>query len=249
MAGFRAYFDFQNFDKNIEQITLSSDESRHLCGSLRAKVDDHVDVFDLRGNICKCKILDANQKRTILTIQQKTPRPVRETEIYLLQCLPKGKTFDDIIRQSVELGVAGIYPIISQFSQVKIDNSEAEKKRAKWQTQIIEAVKQSSNFSGFEIFTPITFKNLFSSLPNFDLKIVASLQPNATRISTAFANIEKPKSVAILIGPEGDLSPSEYQDANNANFKPITLGNNVLKSETAAISCVSQVIACLDFIA
>lgn len=249
MAGFRAYFDFKNFTEKLDgQITLSPEESRHLCGSLRAKVGDDVDAFDLNGNICKCKILDANPKKTTLSIGQKVNRPERETEIYLLQCLPKGKTFDDIIRQSVELGVAGIFPIISQFSQVKIDTSEAEKKRAKWEAQVIEAVKQSSNFSGFEIFKPTTFKQLFANLPQFDLKIVASLQANAVRISKAFANIQKPKKVAVLIGPEGDLSPTEYQDANNADFKPITLGKNVLKSETAAISCISQVIASLDFI-
>ena len=58
MAGFRAYFDFKNFTEKLDgQITLSPEESRHLCGSLRAKVGDDVDAFDLNGNICKCKII------------------------------------------------------------------------------------------------------------------------------------------------------------------------------------------------
>ena len=248
MAGFRAYFNFTKIP-NPSQIELSEDESRHLCGSLRAREGDAVDVFDLSGNIFRCKIAKANHKRAVLDIQQKLPTPQRQCDIYLLQCLPKGKTFDEIIRQSVELSIAGIYPIISQFCQVKLSADDALKKRQKWQMQIVEAVKQSSNFSGFEIFTPTSFDNVFANLPNFDLKIVASLQSNAVKISKAFNQMQSlPKTVAVLIGPEGDLSPKEYAIAQEKGFLPITLGNNVLKSETAAICALSQVIAGLDFI-
>ena len=73
MAGFRAYFDFsQNTDTQVGSlITLSQDESRHLCGSLRAKSGESVDIFDLNGNFRHCEIIDANQKRTQLKIIEK----------------------------------------------------------------------------------------------------------------------------------------------------------------------------------
>lgn len=248
MAGFRAYFDF-NLYNGESTIELSEEESNHLCGSLRAKQNDNVDAFDLQGNIFKCKITVANKKHTQLEITEKIPPQPKDTNVYLLQCLPKGKTFDDIIRQCVEIGAAGIYPIMSQFSQVKLDERDAIKKTNKWTSQIIEAIKQSSNFSGFEIFQPKTFNATLDQLQNFDLKIVASLEDNAKPLAQIFKDQPSaPKKIAILIGPEGDMSKDEYNLASEKGFIPATLGKNVLKSETAALTAVAQCLVCADFI-
>ena len=248
MAGFRTYFDFNSYNGE-NSIFLSEEESNHLCGSLRAKIGDNVDAFDLSGNIFKCEILTANKKRTNLKILEKIPPQEKSTEVYLLQCLPKGKTFDEIIRQAVEVGASGIYPIMSQFSQVRLDETDAIKKQQKWISQVVEAIKQSSNFSGFEIFKPNSFNITIANMPNFDLKIVASLQENSKRIADIFKTLKSiPKKIAILIGPEGDMSTQEYKIASDYGFIPATLGKNVLKSETAALTAISQVMASTDFL-
>ena len=248
MAGFRAYFDFNSYN-NEDFITLSEDESNHLCGSLRAEENDDVDVFDLHGNIYKCKIASPHKKHTVVKILEKIPPEIKDTEVYLLQCLPKGKTFDDIIRQSVEIGASGIYPIISQFSQIKLDQKDIEKKLNKWRAQVLEAIKQSSNFSGFDIFKPTSFNETLQNLPDFDLKIVASLEDNSKKIADIFKKLQTtPKKTAILIGPEGDMSNQEYKLANSMGFVPATLGKNVLKSETAALTAIAQVLNASDFI-
>ncbi len=247
MSGFRAYYEFSASDGS--SVELSADESRHLCGSLRAAAGDFVDVFDLKGNVYRGVIVSANPKRAVVEIREKIPPEKRAADIYLLQCLPKGKAFDDIIRRCVELGAAGVYPLISRFCQVKIESSEAGRKREKWLAQVVEAVKQSSNFSGFEVFEPRPFSEMFANLPKFDLKLVASLEADARTISGAFKTLSAaPKSVAVLIGPEGDMSAEEYARAKSAGFAPITLGRNVLKSDTAAVSAISRVQAALEFV-
>ena len=246
MAGFRAYFDFsKSTDTQVgSQITLSPDESRHLCGSLRAKAGESVDVFDLKGNFRHCEILDANPKRTILKIENVIQVEPRSTEIYIAQCLPKGKTFDDIIRQSVEIGASGIFPLMSDRSQVKIEDSEKSKKLEKWNIHVIEAIKQSANFFKFEIATPNSLQNfLKTSSDVFDLKIVASLQDGTQPIMKILQNNPTAKKICILIGPEGDLSPTEYELANSSNFLPATLGKNVMKSDTASLFSLSVAIA------
>ncbi len=254
MSGFRAYHNFANSAAQVgDTFELSADESRHLCGSLRAAENSAVDAFDLGGAIRRCRLERADGKRALLRVEQILPRPRRAADIYLLQCLPKGRTFDDIIRQSVELGAAGIVPIMSRFSQVRLDPSEAERKREKWLTQVVEAVKQSSNFSGFEIAIPTKFDAALDFAENFDLKIVASLEPDAARISALFKSAAAAataplRRVAVLIGPEGDMSADEYSAARSRGFKPMTLGDNVLKSETAAISAIAQIKAALDFV-
>ena len=121
MSGFRAYFDFGSAAAEPRAITLSVEESNHLCGSLRAAEGDEADAFDLRGNIFKCRIARADKKRAQLEIIRRVPPAPRNVEISLVQCLPKGRTFDDIIRQCVEIGAARVYPAVSQFCQSRPD--------------------------------------------------------------------------------------------------------------------------------
>ncbi len=249
MAGFRAYFDFsKNIAQNVgDEITLSQDESRHLCGSLRAKVGEEIDAFDLAGNVKHCEIISDTPKRAVLKILDSIEIPHRDVEVYIAQCLPKGKTFDDIIRQAVEIGATGIIPIMSARSQVKIDDKEKSKKLEKWNVHIIEAIKQSANFFKFDLLEPMSFEDFLKiSNENFDLKIVASLQDNSQPIAKILKQSPNAKKICILIGPEGDLSLEEYSLANSANFSPATLGKNVMKCDTAAIFALSAVISQTD---
>ncbi len=246
MAGFRAYFDFsQNSRIEIgDEIALSPDESRHLCGSLRANSGDLVDAFDLSGNVKRCQIISDNPKHTTLKILQNIEIPTRQVEIFIAQCMPKGKTFDDIIRQSVEIGAAGVIPLLSEHSQVKIPDSEKSKKLEKWEIRVAEAVKQSANFFSFDIPTPESLdKFLQNSAKNFDLKIVASLEDGALPISEVLKRNQTAKKICALIGPEGDLSANEYAYARSAGFLPVTLGKNVMKCDTAAIFTLSAIIS------
>jgi len=250
MSGFRAYFDFKDTTcktakKAGDTIELSPDESRHLCGSLRAVAGDKVEIFDLQANIFACEILEANQKRAVVKIISKIDPPKQTSEVYIAQCMPKGKVFDDIIRQSVEIGASGVIALVSERSLVRFDDSaDAEKKAQKWRTHVIEAVKQSANFSKFDIPAPVGFKQFISSAAEkFDILILASLMNNPRPILSVLKDevTKNPtaNTVCILIGPEGDMSAQEYQMAENCRFKSVTLGANVMKCDTAAICALS----------
>ncbi len=243
MAGFRTYFDFKNSKfsyQNGSIIELSQDESRHLCGSLRAKNGDNVDAFDLNGSVWRCKIISDSPKKAQLELLERLKISNPKIKIYVAQCLPKGKVFDDILRQAVEVGASGIIPILSQHSQVKIDSSDVSKKLSKWESQVIEAVKQSANFFKFEVFEPVSFKKFIELSSDIDLKIVASLQQKAKPIlETLKESNDSIKSLCILTGPEGDMSDQEYELADSSGFLPVILGHNVMKSETAALCSLS----------
>ena len=250
MAGFRAYCDFSSepnrnsLKERGGTLELSADESRHLCGSLRAAAGDTVEAFDLDGNIFSCKISAASPKRAILEIISKLEIKAPDKQIYIAQCLPKSKAFEEIIRQSVEIGAAGIIPILSERTLLRFDNkNDAENKVKKWRVHIVEAVKQSANFSSFGIGVPQPLKKFLSSSCNFDLLITASLRANAKPILELLSESAKssnpPRKICILIGPEGDLTESEYDAAELAGFKPATLGGNVMKCDTAALCALS----------
>ena len=240
MAGFRAFYDFQGLEKRAGDIlALSEDESRHLCGSLRAVETDKVDAFDLRGFAYSCVVARADKKRAELAVTGKISAPADAPKVCLAQCLPKGKVFDDIIRQAVEIGASGIFPIVSRRCQVRFDSpADAVKKREKWTAHVIEAVKQSANFFPFEIYAPASFEEFLSNMPNFGLKITASLESGARPILEILESLPA-ESVCILIGPEGDMAPEEYAAAKERGFLPATLGANVMKCDTAAIFALS----------
>lgn len=168
-------------------------------------------VFDLDGMVWECRISKADQKRAALEALAPVKAEAPKAKVHIAQCLPKGKTFDDIIRQSVEVGASGIFPLMSEHSQVRLDEKDALKKHEKWRTQVVEAVKQSANFSGYGLAPAQTFKDFMANLPNFDLKLVASLQEGTQPIlKTLRERGENAKSICVLVGPEGDLSEREY---------------------------------------
>ena len=132
MSGFRAYCDFSELCEGGEipvggSVELNAAESRHLCGSLRARAGDIVDVFDAKGNAYRCELAEASSKSAALRVIGRLYPKSPDVEVYLAQCLPKGSAFDEIIRQSVELGVSGIYPLMSCRSVVRIGRADAEK--------------------------------------------------------------------------------------------------------------------------
>ena len=246
MSGFRAYCDFRGLPLGANSaVELCEDESRHLCASLRARRGDIVDLFDLAGNLFRAEIATPDKKSAKLKILAPIQCESERTKVVLAQCLPKGKTFDDILRQCVEVGASGLFPILSRRSEVRFPSeSEVEKKMQKWRAKLIEAIKQSSNFLPFDIQRPTDFETFLKNARNFDLKIVASLESGAKPL----LSLMKPaKRICVLIGPEGDMSPEEYSAARGAGFIAAKLGRNVMKCETAALCSLSVIKAyCLS---
>ena len=88
---------------------------------------------------------------------------------------------------------------------------------------------------------PQTPKEFFASGEKFDLMLIASLQPDSRPIKETLADLggKQPRRVLILVGPEGDFTPAEVGLAKSHGCRPVTLGPIILRTETAAIYCLS----------
>jgi 16S rRNA (uracil1498-N3)-methyltransferase len=140
----------------------------------------------------------------------------------------------------VELGAARIVPLLSDRTIVQIEASEVAKKREKWTTIALEACKQCGQNYLPEVATPVSPKNFAEQLDKTDLHLIASLQPDARPIKTVLAErAQTPKRVTIFVGPEGDFTPAEIAMAKSHGCQPVTLGPIILRTETAAIYCLS----------
>ncbi len=238
MSGFRAYFEPKSAPLCGETIELSEAESRHLCGSLRAAEGDCVTLFNLEGAIAVCKISKASRSRAEVEVISPCGRKAPQTHISLAICLPASSVFDEILRQSVEIGAAEIIPLLSENSQVRLSEKDAERKMSKWRVKLIEAIKQSANFTPTGI-RPVSriedFLEDCMGTPRFDAMFCASLQADSKPILQSALGVVKSRQdkICVLIGPEGDLSEREYALAAKAGFLPVSLGENVMKCDTA----------------
>ena len=216
---------------SFQQPVLSAEEAHHAAHVLRVKTGDTVNVFDGLGHEGQCR-MEANGKLTLLTQSSTPPLPCR---IMLAQAIPK-KNMDLIVQKATEFGAAGILPLISERTIVQLD--EDSKKVDRWREIALEACKQSGNNWLPEIAAPQKARAFLDAPGNFDLKLIASLQPDSKPLKQILPE-KRPASVLVLIGPEGDFTPAELSAAKSAGCLPLSLGPLVLRAETAALYALS----------
>ena len=225
-------------------LVLSADESHHLVVVNRASAGTRVVAFDGRGTEWICQLIAADKRAARLRVESRHCAGLRPFSITLGQALPKGSHMDDIVRKATEIGAAQIVPLLSERTQVHLAADRSDRKIEKWQTAALEAAKQCGN-PWLPDIAPLQSATAFmQSADNYDLKLVASLEPGAKSLKAVLADYsaqsaKPPARVLWLVGPEGDFSPAELSAAHAAGFEPITLGPLVLRCETAAIYALS----------
>jgi 16S rRNA (uracil1498-N3)-methyltransferase len=226
---------------NPDRLALDVTESHHAFDVLRMNAGDRATVFDGFGNEAEVELFKRGKSGTELrkvSLSRSTPLPCRIT---LAQAIPKGKNMELIIEKATELGVAEIAPLMSERTVVRGSEGDHVRKQAKWQRTAVEACKQCGQNFLPRVAQPCTPRAFFERNGRFDLMLVGSLQADARPFKQVIAECgaKRPKSVLILVGPEGDFTPAEVALAKSHGCRPITLGPIILRTETAAIYCVS----------
>jgi 16S rRNA (uracil1498-N3)-methyltransferase len=143
------------------------------------------------------------------------------------------------------LGASAVVPLLTERTVVQLGAGDAARKREKWREVAVEACKQCGQNWLPEVRLPVTLQDFFAAPDRHDLMLVASLQPDARHLKEVLAGYaeehgeERPRSALVLIGPEGDFSPEEIALALEHGCQPVTLGPIILRTETAAIYCLS----------
>ncbi len=201
-------------------------------------------VLDGAGKRLTCEVVAADRKSVQLRVtgEELVERP--PFEITLVQALAKGKAFDNILQKATELGAHRIVPLLTERAVPHLDQENVEKKLSRWQSTMIEALKQCSSPRLPEIVAPQTPKDWLRQAGGFDLSLIASLDTAALHPRICLKEFREqhgrwPGEVAVWIGPEGDFTPGEIDLARQSEVRPITLGPLVLRSDTAAIYCLS----------
>jgi len=220
-----------------ESPFLEGDEARHLAQVLRIQPDQWITVFDGLGNYAEAKVLSVSKQRIDLMLDLAESKPTPLPEITLAQAIPKGKNMDWIVQKAVELGVSKIQPLVTRHTIVSPGDQKAEK----WRRTALEACKQCAQFTIPAIADPLPFDQWIAQSDPSEVKIIASLAENPENFRETLEKHQELESVTVLIGPEGDFSPEETAAATAVGFIPVTLGDLVLRVETATIFCLSAV--------
>jgi 16S rRNA (uracil1498-N3)-methyltransferase len=225
-------------------LLLTGGEAQHALRVLRLRTGDSITVLNGAGHEFSCVIGPHDRAQAELRVNAHVFHPPPQAAITLLQALPKGKLIETIIQKATELGAARIVPLLTERVISHFDSDEAGHKGGKWQQVAIEAVKQCGAPWLPKVEPPVKLMEFLARKEPFELPLVGSLQPDSRHPREYFAAFQSrhsrmPASVCVFIGPEGDLSPAELAAIEAAGALPITLGPLTLRTDTAALYCLS----------
>ena len=211
---------------------LSKEHTHYVVNVMRLKRGSNINFFNSEGE-WKSEIVFLDKDRVEVKIIEKIKQPKGLSNIELAICLVKKNPMEIILQKATELGVRKITPIISERTEVKELNYDRANKI------VIEATEQSNQLSPPKISEVIKLKDFLNNLDGSSKLLFADV--NSTQNLKA-ETLKLGNPISVLIGPEGDFSPSERDSIlGNSNVTSFTISRNILRSDTAVISAISLV--------
>lgn len=223
-----------DIDAASSTYSLSEEESKHCVRVLRLQAGDKIQLIDGKGSFYAAEIIDPHPKRTQLRIVA-VEQDFNKRNHYLHIAVAPTKNIERLewfLEKATEIGIDEISLIICQRSERK------EAKKDRLDKIITSAIKQS-----IKAWRPVLNEtvplNKLLAIPFEGQKYIAHCEPGE---KLSLKEDVKPQGrYLILIGPEGDFTPKEIEDAIKNDFKAITLGNSRLRTETAALEACFEI--------
>jgi len=223
-----------------QTIVVTGDVLVHLRDSLRVTVGETLWLNNGLAVRYRVEITDVSRRAVTARVLETIQEPPRQTPRLILgQSLLKGEKMDWVIQKATELGVSEIVPIESQHSVVQLRADRVDHQLARWQRIALEAAQQSEQWRIPTVATPQSLSALLTSLATGTLTLMLAERREGKSLQTVNLQQDATGFILVLIGPEGGWSQEEAQIAEQAGIQPITLGEHILRAETAAIATIS----------
>jgi 16S rRNA (uracil1498-N3)-methyltransferase len=228
-------FYTQDLSPGAASYTLSEEESKHCIRVLRLQAEDTVTLVDGRGGLYTARITDPHPKKTVLFIVEGQQEYGKRNH-YLHIAVAPTKNIERIewfLEKATEIG-------IDEVSLIQCQRSERKDAKVERLDKIITSAVKQSLKAYHPVLNPLLPFNKFIAQPFDGQKFIAHCLPGADKVNLA-TQLQLGGKCLVLIGPEGDFSEKEITDALHYGFKPITLGNSRLRTETAALEACFEV--------
>jgi len=225
-----------------EEMQIVGTDAHHISNVLRMRVGQHIQIVssDHVTALMEIKALtaDAAFVRLVKCIEQVNEPSVR---IILAQGLAKGEKMDFIIQKAVEVGVNTIVPVAMEHSVVKLDKNKVEKKVERWQKIAQEAAKQSKRDIVPKVTSVMDLDEVLHSFAS-STKLMAYEGETNLGLKKALSAIQEMEEILLIIGPEGGIAGKELKAAELAGVQTFSLGNRILRTETAGLVSATAIL-------
>ncbi len=214
--------------------SLPEEEAQHALKVLRLRPGDAIELTDGCGKCCSARITQATGRSCSFEILSENHIPNKNYSLHIGIAPTKNiERFEYFVEKAVEIGVDCITPILCRFSERRILKQERLEK-------IIVAASKQSLRSHFPRVSPLTPVESLIATASEEQKFIAHCYDTEKR---NLKDLCRPAcDTLVLIGPEGDFSPEELQEAFAANFQAVSLASNRLRTETAGVVACHSVI-------
>jgi 16S rRNA (uracil1498-N3)-methyltransferase len=221
------------FEENLpdsENFKLSEESSRHIVQVLRMKEKDELLITNGKGVTLKASLISANKKKAEVQTLGKSfsNRPSHKISIGISLIKNKNR-FEWFLEKAVEIGVSEIIP----FESARTENHHFRHDRVK--SILVSAMLQSQQVWLPEIYEPVKFKDLLPKKSYENKYIAHCIKDKRSLLNELSGNYNDKGHTIILIGPEGDFTKEEVEEAIQNKFIPVSLGETRLRTETAGL--------------
>lgn len=218
---------------HAQRATLNAQETKHLHKVLRYQRGDTLWVSDGKVRYL-ARIETFAKNEATLHLIERHPLPLAAPAPALGVALLKHDHLEWVIQKGVELGIQDFFLFVSERTIPRYSRQTTPKKLARFEKIGREAAKQSGGVGAVNIHPPLSLPALLKQFAQFTAVLIAWEQETETTLAALFPTLD-PTRLLVLIGPEGGFTPQEAHQAEQAGAKKVTLGPQILRSETAAL--------------
>lgn len=236
---------FAYFNENDKYVAITGNDCHHIKNVLRMKSGD--DLIISNETKAFYGIIKSIEPEKVVVELQYELKQNSELPIYvaIAQGMPKADKFETVIQKTTELGVREIIPVLSERSLIKVDAKSGGKKLERFEKIAKSASEQSQRLVIPKVKQFMTLTELIKYSKNFNVKCIAyeaSTNEEQSNLPNILQKMKPDDSLLVFIGPEGGIAEKELSLLKENGFIVISLGNRILRTETAPLFVMSAIV-------
>ena len=241
------HFFVEEEQVNGENAYISGSDVNHVVNVLRMKIGEEL-LISVKGDWdYLCKIEEIENDRVNLKLLESMEQRELPIKLTLLQGIPKSDKLEMIIQKAIELGVSNIIPVKTNRVVVKIDEKKTQAKVNRWNAIAQSAAKQSKRSIIPKVLNPQTLDNALEIVKDYGVKLLPYENADGIKKTKDILNsLDSKNNIAVFIGPEGGFEEAEVKKSTDSGFEVITLGKRILRTETAGLALLSNIMIRLE---
>lgn len=241
LKGLRRFF-VEKLDPKDNLCSITGPEARHISKVLRMRPGDRFILMNGKGSRHMARIETSDPRQVRVLLERPLPNPAPSPiKITICQSLIKPRPMDYLIQKTSELGVFSLCPFYSKRTVIKIKGDRLNNKIRHWREIAQNAATQSDRDMPAKIEYLLSFEELLDRCKRENAAKVILWEEDAQDFKVLLRSSPSADTFFGLVGPEGGFTRDEIDAAGDAGFVPVSLGDRILRSETAAITMVAIV--------